>query len=318
MSITPKCSVVIPTYNRAALLGMTLDSLTRQSLSLEDFEVVIVDDGSTDETPSVIDSYRDRLRVASFYQEDLGWRAPQARNVGITHARGEICVFVDSGVLLHSECLTAHLASHGAAGAPAAVCGYVYGFSWSDEDADEMRACVSFEDPDQAVATMAAARRWPDIRDRFFYQVHGDDIGRLPAPWACFWTCNVSAVTAQVRAVGGFDETFTSWGGEDIDLGYRLHRAGASFALNRDAIAIHYPHEKDISKNKQDARPNWEYMARKYDTPITRLLTTEYPLAVNSVALARNLPTCAEYEAGRALANQGLCQPLSQERGLTQ
>jgi hypothetical protein len=70
------------------------------------------------------------------------------------------------------------------------------------------------------------------------------------------------------------------------DLGYRLHRAGATFVLNREAEAVHYPHQKDSTKNKQDARANWEYIARKYDTPITRLLTKEYPLAINSVALA--------------------------------
>lgn len=61
------------------------------------------------------------------------------------------------------------------------------------------------------------------------------ELDRLPAPWRRFWTCNASAQTSQVRAVDGFDEAGNSWGAEDIDLGYRLHRNGARFVLRREA-----------------------------------------------------------------------------------
>ncbi|WP_442791614.1 glycosyltransferase family A protein [Micromonospora sp. NBC_01813] len=54
---------MIPTYNRAELLGYTLESLTRQTLAAERFEVSIGDDGSTDHTTAVIDRYRDRLEL---------------------------------------------------------------------------------------------------------------------------------------------------------------------------------------------------------------------------------------------------------------
>ncbi|HEV2765833.1 MAG TPA: glycosyltransferase family 2 protein [Pyrinomonadaceae bacterium] len=84
-------SVVIPVYNRAALVGATLDSVLGQEFEGE-FEVVVVDDGSTDETPAVLARYGGRVRVLR--QENAGPGA--ARNLGIGSARGEYVAFLDS------------------------------------------------------------------------------------------------------------------------------------------------------------------------------------------------------------------------------
>ena len=82
----------------------------------------MVDDGSSDgDGRSSSQGYRDRLDLRYFFQPDEGWRVAQARNVGIAHATGEVCVFVDSGVVLHSDCLRAHLRNHQQAGGPVAV-----------------------------------------------------------------------------------------------------------------------------------------------------------------------------------------------------
>jgi glycosyltransferase involved in cell wall biosynthesis len=107
-----ECSVVIPTYNRSRLLSYTLDSMVGQSLDPYQFEVLVVDDGSNDDTQDVVAQYRSRLNLRYFYQEDLGYRAAAARNIGIMHAETSVCVFVDSGVLLHSGALAAHLECH--------------------------------------------------------------------------------------------------------------------------------------------------------------------------------------------------------------
>ena len=107
-----KCSVIIPTYNRATLLRHTLESLTTQSLPPDQFEVLVVDDGSSDTTAEEVESFRERLNLRYFFQEDEGWRTAKARNVGIANAAADVCVFIDSGVLLHPGCLAAHVASH--------------------------------------------------------------------------------------------------------------------------------------------------------------------------------------------------------------
>jgi glycosyltransferase involved in cell wall biosynthesis len=293
-----RCSVVIPTYNRAELLRRTLDSLISQDLPGTDFEVLVVDDGSSDRTAELVEGYRDRLDLRYFFQPDEGWRVAQARNVAIAHATGEVCVFVDTGVLLHSGCLRAHLRSHQQASGPVAVCGYVHGYACGDAEAELMIRTLDFDDPDASIELMRDTGRWADIRESV-YARHADSLDGLPAPWILYWTCNASAPTDRLRSIGGFDEQFRSWGGEDIDLGYRLHLDGARFLLNRSASSIHYPHGANFADNMDQARDNHRYMVGKYGTPVSRLL----PLlggalnyhTFNDIITARGLPDCADY-----------------------
>jgi len=130
--------------------------------------------------------------------------------------------------------------------------------------------------------------RWLDIREEF-YDKYGDDFGDLPAPWLMFWTCNVSAPLEQVRAVGGFDEAYRSWGVEDVDLSYRLHHAGVRFVLNRDACAIHVPHPKSYHDNMVSAAGNYRHFAAKYDTPTAHLLVDNHFFVINDIIRERNL-----------------------------
>ncbi|HKT01479.1 MAG TPA: glycosyltransferase family 2 protein [Rugosimonospora sp.] len=293
---TLSCSVVIPTYNRAELLSHTLASLAGQDMPQDHFEVLVVDDGSSDHTRSTVEGFRDRLPVRYFFKPDEGYRAAEARNVGISAARGEICVFVDSGVMLHPGCLSAHVAAHRVATAPLAVCGYVYCFEFGDANAASMRADIDVRDPGGTIARLAATRRWLDVREAF-YAKYTDDFADLPAPWLMFWTADASARTDLVRSVGMFDAGIRQWGCDDLDLGYRLHRAGARVVLERRASAIHYPHEKDSHASMALAAAGHQYLARKYDAPIVQLLL-EFPevnmLTMNDVARERGIPGTTE------------------------
>jgi glycosyltransferase involved in cell wall biosynthesis len=311
MSGPLKCSVIIPTYNRATLLRYTLESLTRQSLPTDQFEVLVGDDGSSDDTAAMVESFGSRLNVHYFFQEDEGYRSAQARNVGLAHAAGDISVFFDAGVLAHSHCLAEHVSSHEQSSGPVAVCGYVYGFNVDNQDADAIRKAIDTTDTDGSIDRMTGNPAWADVREEF-YDIYTEEIGELPAPWIIFWTCNASAPTALARSVGGLDEAIQGWGAEDLDLGYRLFNAGARFIVNRRASSIHYPHPKSFVANNKAAMVNYRYMAEKYGTPIIKLLT-EFPeeatddftgfvtpFNINNVIRERGLPTCAEYLAGRA------------------
>ena len=90
----PVVSVIIPTYNRQALLPRAIDSVVRQTFS--DWEIVLVDDGSTDDTPRIAARYLRQLgrRFIFLRQENRG--ASAARNAGIETARGEYIAFLDS------------------------------------------------------------------------------------------------------------------------------------------------------------------------------------------------------------------------------
>ena len=86
----PLVSVIIPTYNRAKMIRMTIDNVLEQTY--RNFELIIVDDGSTDDTQSVLRGYGDRIRVVT--QANAG--PAVARNRGVEAAHGEIIAFQDS------------------------------------------------------------------------------------------------------------------------------------------------------------------------------------------------------------------------------
>lgn len=302
-----KCSVVIPSYNRVNLLRYSLESLTKQRLHRDQFEVIVVDDGSSDGTADMVNGYRERLNLRYFFRPDEGYTASKARNVGIANARADICVLIDSGVLLHSGCLEAHVGSHYPDPLPIAVCGYTYGYHVNDYDNRALIREINTEDPDATIHAMAEKGIHLDLREHF-YKKYTDHFNHLPAPWVIFWTSNVSVRTSQLRAVGGFDEAFLCWGGEDMDLGYRLHRDGAKFMVNRQASAIHYPHEKDFHALQRGAMENYRHMVRKYGrTPIISLileLPNVDPFNMNDVIRERKLPACADYLLSQQRAGQ--------------
>ncbi len=95
----PRVSVIIPAYNRAGFLPEAVGSVLSQTFG--DFEVIVVDDGSTDNTPEVIKRFPPEVRC--FRQENGG--SGSARNLGIEHARGEYLVFLDSDDVLFEDAL---------------------------------------------------------------------------------------------------------------------------------------------------------------------------------------------------------------------
>jgi glycosyltransferase involved in cell wall biosynthesis len=289
-----RCSVIVPTYNRADLLAWTLHSLVEQDLAKDDFEVLVVDDGSSDNTRERVAEFASRLRLRYFYQPDEGYRVAKARNVGIAAARGVVCVLVDSGVLLASGALRAHCEAHEKATKPLAVCGYVYAFNENNEDAVAIRASIDPFKVDETISRFNDARLYSDLREEF-YAKYGDDFNHLPAPWLVYWTCNVSAKRSVLEAIGLFDENFKTWGGEDVELGYRLHRSGCSFALVRAAASIHYPHEKSYERNMSDARTSYRYFAAKYGTPITALVVSTHFFVLNDIIINERIPGCEEF-----------------------
>lgn len=278
-------SVIIPTYNRAQLVEKTLASLQRQTLPSGAIDVVVVDDGSSDETKQVVTSFERTLSLKYVYQADLGFRVARARNLGIRLAESDICVFIDSGVVLERGCLEAHLHAHRQAAGPLALIGYVLGFSQVADRSGMLLELLHRHGGDAVFAELQRRSEHADIREPI-YTRYRDGIGSLPAPWVFFWTCNVSVDRASLLRVGGFDERYTSWGCEDVDLGHALHAAGVPIALCRAATSLHYPHAKDRGENVRTSSLNRRYLHAKYGTRATELLLTRRCMEVNDVLLA--------------------------------
>ena len=92
--MTPRVSVLVPAYNAAGYLRYALDSVLAQSYA--DWEIVLVDDGSTDDTGALVDSYRARLQDKLRYIHQSNRGLPAARNSGIRAARGEFIALLDA------------------------------------------------------------------------------------------------------------------------------------------------------------------------------------------------------------------------------
>lgn len=106
----PKISIIIPTYNRAVLLPRAIQSVINQTF--KDWELIIVDDGSTDTTKEVIEEFiKKDQRIKYLWEPNSGW-ASKPRNLGIQNAQGEYITFLDSDDEYLPNNLIRHLEIH--------------------------------------------------------------------------------------------------------------------------------------------------------------------------------------------------------------
>ena len=243
-----RCSVVVPTYNRRNLLRSTLQSLSDVTFDRDSFEVIVSDDGSSDDTQSVVRSFEHSLNLKYGYMRDDGFRAARARNLGARLADGDLLVFCDAGVVVKPDFLTGHVAAHSAPENRLGI-GYI--------------ANIYNHLPSEPIPSGVGG----DPRERCFQKCE-DNLGRLPAPWALAWTANVSMPRSAFHEVGGFDENYKSWGVEDSDLALRLQRAGNLITLVRGAVVYHLDHEPPANKAASN-RANKEYLHAKIGSPET-------------------------------------------------
>jgi GT2 family glycosyltransferase len=191
-------AVVIATKDRAEYLHRTLASLEAQA-GAPPFEVVVVDNGSTDATAAVVEQWRDRAPFALSYVSEPQPNRAKARNRGVEAATGEYLLFCDDDVQAPSGWIAAHEAAHRGTGE------YVVNGPILNVPSYESR-------PRPRVANYSRA-------------------------FLC--TCNVSLSKRAFIGVGGFDEKFDLYGWEDTELGLRLRRSGARWRFEWDAYLWH-------------------------------------------------------------------------------
>lgn len=228
-SDAPELSVILCTYNRRAILERSLASFARQDAPLGSFEIVAVNDGSTDGTRETLDAQSLPVPMTVIHRANGGLAA--ARNSGIAKARGRILMFVNDDTLAAPNLVTEHLAAHAAHGDQA------------------VSVLGTFEQPLSALDN--CLMRTLEVTDLVFR--YGDMEAGKHYDYNRYWTCNVSTPAAAVHAAGGFDESFRRYGAEDIDLGFRLAEAGVDLVFHPKARSQH-EHVLDFESLKRRQR----------------------------------------------------------------
>jgi glycosyltransferase involved in cell wall biosynthesis len=280
-------SVVIATFNKARYLDLTLASWCGQQYP--SYELIVVDDGSTDDTSEVLRKYEAELPIRVLGERHRG-RAG-ARNRGLAAARGSRIVFVDDDRVVPPGFLAAHAClgkSH------EVVVGWQYGLMVDlhcsgDQVIPPATLAAMLRDSPQRLAQAldgAAARiiaaedlrkgkcdidalrledPWEAYLDTLT-QVYGDDLTACPLAWMCGTTGNMSASREILLNVEGFDECFAGWGLEDTELHYRLARAGAGTRVAREAYNYHQNHPKNVAAQRAEWAANAKVFLRKHET----------------------------------------------------
>lgn len=216
-------SVVIPTYNRIDTLAHVVPTLLGQDLPQDRFELLVCDSRSTDGTAEYLAAVAQTSPNVRHLPGAYSGRAA-ARNAGITAARGEIVLFNDSDILASPDLLSQHLRRH------------------------HQRS---------GIAVVGLEVQVKDLADYERKRAHPDQRGSLHPPgrkrlsWLYFLTGNASVRRDDLVRAGGFDENFTGYGHEDLELGYRLHKAGLEILYEPRAVNYHC---QDVGFTDQKAK----------------------------------------------------------------
>ncbi|MGV7221686.1 MAG: glycosyltransferase family 2 protein [Nitrospinales bacterium] len=209
----PKISVVLCTWNRASLLEKVLESLRCQTLPNNEFEVIIIDDGSTDRTQEIVSSFRDRLFLRYFFQENSGLGA--ARNYGIKMCNAPIIVFKDDDDLAGPDLLKEHLLTHG-------------------KYPEENYAVLGYTKLDRNIAKKPLMYFVTEVGLHLFsYPLIKD--GEV-LDFNYFWGGCSSCKKSFLIKYGMFNPVFR-FGCEDDELGYRLSKHGLKVVYNKQAMS---------------------------------------------------------------------------------
>jgi GT2 family glycosyltransferase/SAM-dependent methyltransferase len=241
-------SIVIPTRDRRESVLRALAALERQDIDPGAFEVLVVDNGSTDGTADAVRGHAGALRLR-LVEEGRPGRAP-ACNAGIAASRGRIVILLDDDMEPAPGWLAAHLRAHDTPG----------------------RAVVGAA-PTAAPSRSIAGRYLQGRFDRHLHKLARTEV----QTFRDVYTGNFSIERHHLLELGGFDEQFAGYGNEDGELAIRLMARDVRFAYAPDAVALQHQ-DKDLQRAFADARAKGANAVR---------LANVHPGAQDDLALGR-------------------------------
>ena len=286
-------SVIIPTYQRRDGLRRALASLVDQTVEPDAYEVIVAVDGSTDGTCEMLSGYAAAYRLNVVAGPRRGRAA--ACNAALASARGEVLVVLDDDMRVVPEFIERHRRHH----------------------ASGSRLCVLGPVPVELLEDSPRAARYVQAK----FAVH---LARLAEPDHVyvprdFYSGNSSLRAEVLRELDGFDESFTAYGNEDVELALRLRTAGVTLRYDGEAVA-YQEYSKDLRGLMDDTRERWHDRAAGADAsgrfrrPSTRLALRQLPClarrprsaaargAASAKRARRARRGCGAARAGRLLA----------------
>lgn len=218
-------SVIITTYNRCDALPATLEALAQQTFPPEQYEIIVVDDGSPDSTQEVLSGLSLRVPLRIFRQNpNRGISA--GRNVGISHARGRYLIFISDDLIVPEDFIELHVRTH--------------------SDYPGVWVVGGFQQLPEITHTPFG--RFLDALENSY------DEGRksthlAPGIWQLHdpTARNLSLPRADLDRIGLFDEQFRT-SCEDVDLAYRARQAGIRFLYNESIRSLHNDQVGDLRR----------------------------------------------------------------------
>jgi GT2 family glycosyltransferase len=267
-------SVVIPTYNRLDTLTSVIPTLLEQDLASPEYELLVCDSNSEDGTREYLAQISALHPNVRHLGGSYSGRAA-ARNAGIAAARGEIVLFNDADILASPDLLSTHLRRHRERRNIAVV-----GLEVQVADIDEYRY----------------------KRDHPAARGHLHPPSRKKLSWLYFLTGNASVRRDDLVSAGGFDEAFTGYGHEDLELGYRLQKMGIQILYEPNAVSYHcqaVPYEDQKAKMRLAGRSTARFY-RKHPDVAVMLNLGMTPISLGLHSLLTRLPHVLGYIDRRA------------------
>jgi len=207
-----KNSVIVPTYNRSSLLAGCLNALAKQTVHAENYEIIVVNDGSKDDTDEVIKKFRETNPSLNFiYLKQKNGGPAKARNAGIKAAKGEIIFFTDDDCVVPPEWMETLLDAYRRYPDIAGVGGW-YRYA---EDNLELQNNIIVQYRNYLFHREFEGNAMKEIKIVRISKIIAGN------------TANMSYLKSALEKVGGFDETFDALGLEDFELAKQVVDSGS-------------------------------------------------------------------------------------------
>lgn len=261
-------SIIIPYFNKDYEISLILKSISLQTLSADDFEVVVVDDGSDKRIDHLINVYSKQFSISYHVLNHTANRG-YVRNFGAAQSKGHYLVFLDSDILPDRNILARFKIKMGN-GNGKAVFGFrnlLYNFDrfFIDEDLIETNFGI--------IQTLPARRdsRLPTIEFQTRNSIYMD------GGWQLFYSNCFCISKLDYDQVGGFDEDFSAnWGAEDIELGYRFFVNNIKIEYDTSIITYHLYHPENTLERLASLKKNYSLFLKKHPHWMVELFIREF------------------------------------------